>query len=76
MVKVGCLDGIFTVSGLSLVLLSVLPLGGLTPRMGRVVILSMLGIVYGPKTVSSTWVYSLSPKVLIHSSRLLNPSLT
>ena len=75
-VKVGHLEGIFIVSGLSLALLSVLPLGGLTPRLGRVVILSMLGLVYGPKTVSSTWVYSLSPKVLIQSSRLLKPSLT
>ena len=63
-VTIEWLEGIFMVSGLSLALLSVLPLGGLTPRLGRVVIFSMLGLVYGPKIVSSTWVYSLSPKVL------------
>ena len=39
MVRVGHLEGAFTVSGLSLVLFRVLPLGGLTPRLGRVVIL-------------------------------------
>ena len=75
-VKVGHLERIFIASGLSLALLSVLPLGGLTPRLGRVVILSMLGLVYGPNSVRSTWVYSLSPKCLIQSSKLLNPSLT
>ena len=71
MVRVGRLEGAFTVSGLSLVLFSVLPLGGLTPRLGRVVMLSIFGIVYGPKTVGSTLMYSLSPRVLIHSSMLL-----
>ena len=76
MVRVWCLDGIFKVSGLSLVLLSVLPLGGLTPRLGRVVILSIFGILYGPNTDGSTLRYSLSPRVLIHSSRLSCPSLT
>ena len=33
-VTVECFEGIFVVSGLSLALLSVLPLGGLTPRLG------------------------------------------
>ena len=70
------MEGIFTVSGLSLVLLNVLPLGGLTPTLGRAVILSIFGIVYGPNTVGSTSIYSLSPRVLIHSSRLLCLSLT
>ena len=53
MVRVGCLEGIFTVSGLSLVLLRVLPLGGLTPKLGRVVILSIIGIAYGRKAIGS-----------------------
>ena len=41
-------------SGLSLALFRALPGGGLTPCVGGLVILSMLGRVYGPYVVSST----------------------
>ena len=70
LIWVGQLEGPFTVSGLSLVLFRVLPLGGLTTMLGRVVMLSIFGNVYWPKTVGSTLRYSLSPRVLIHSSML------
>ena len=63
-------------SGLSLARFSVLPLGELMPKLGRVVILSRFGLVYGPNTVRSAWWYYLSPNDLSHNSRLLVPSLT
>ena len=51
----GRLRGYLIASGLSLALLSDLPLGRLTPKLGRVVILSRFGLVYGPNTVRSAW---------------------
>ena len=74
MVKV--LEGTFVISRLSLALLRVLPLGGLTPRFGRVIILSIFGSMYGPNTFGSTLRYSLSPSCFIHSSIFSWPSLT
>ena len=44
-VIIGCLEGILVASGLSLSLFRVLPLGGLTPRLGCVVVLSRFGWV-------------------------------
>ena len=54
-VTVGHLSGYFIGSGLSLALLSVLPLEGLTPKLGRVMILSRFGLVYGPNIEGSIW---------------------
>ena len=42
-VTTGCLEGFLVLSGLSLALLSVCPFGGLTPRVGRVLIFFRLG---------------------------------
>ena len=75
-VTVRHLDGILGASGLSLKRFRVLPLGGLTPRVGRVVVFSRFGWVYGPKSARSTFLYSISPRSLIHSSKLSCPSLT
>ena len=44
---------IFYCSGLSLGLLKVLLFGGLCPKLGRVVILSIFGCMYGPKVDGS-----------------------
>ena len=44
-VTTGSLEGFLVLSGLSLALLSVCPFGGLTPRLGRVLIFSRLGYV-------------------------------
>ena len=46
-----CLGG----SGLSLGLFTVLPLGGLVPKLGRVFILSIFGLMYGPKAEGSVF---------------------
>ena len=69
-------DGILGASGLSLRRFRVLPFGGLTPSVGNVVVFSRFGWVYGPKVVRSTFLYSISPMSLIHSSKLSCPSLT
>ena len=47
--------GILEASGLSLGLFRTLPFGGLTPRFGVVVMLSILGRVYGPKRSGLTF---------------------
>ena len=63
-------------SGLSLGLFRVLPLGGLVPKLGRVVILSIFGFMYGPNEDGSVFKYWKSPSCLIHNLTSSGPSLT
>ena len=63
-------------SGFSLALFQALPGGGLTPRVGRIIVLSNFGKVYYPYMVNSTCLYSISPNCLIHSLMFFSPSLT
>ena len=63
-------------SGLSLGRLFTLPLGGLSPKFGSVVILSILGVVYAPKMIGSVLWYCCSPKCFVQSSTSLCLSLT
>ena len=63
-------------SGLSLGHLFPLPFGGLRPKFGSVVILSIFGIMYVPKIVGSVFWYFCFPKFLVQSSTLSVLSLT
>ena len=67
MVIVVCLVGNLIGSGLSLGLFRVLPLGGPTPKLGRVMIFSIFGLVYGPKTEGHVLMYSGSPRFFVQS---------
>ena len=66
----------FGCSRLSLGLFKVLPLGGLCPKLGRVVILSIFVCMYGPKVDGSVLRYCGSPICFIHSSTFSGPSFT